>query len=55
VKETVIRQFQLRYFTHLLRVTNGNVTAAAERAGVQRAALHRLLDRLGLDPEQFRR
>jgi two-component system, NtrC family, response regulator AtoC len=54
-KETVVRQFQLRYFTHLLRVTNGNVTAAAEKAGVQRAALHRLLDKLGLDPEQFRR
>lgn len=53
-KETVIRQFQLRYFTHLLRVTNGNVSAAADKAGVQRSALHRLLDRLGLDPEQFR-
>lgn len=53
-KEAVLRQFQLRYFTHLLRVTGGNVSAAADRAGVQRSALHRLLDKLGLDPEQFR-
>jgi DNA-binding NtrC family response regulator len=53
-KETVVRQFQLRYFTHLLRVTNGNVSAAADKAGVQRSALHRLLDKLGLEPERFR-
>ena len=53
-KETVVRQFQRRYFAHLLRVTGGNVSAAADKAGVQRSALHRLLDRLGIDPNSFR-
>ncbi len=54
-KEKIVTQFQLRYFTHLLRVTGGNVTAAAEKAGVQRAALHWLLDKLGLAADEFRR
>jgi len=31
------------------------VTAAAEKAGVQRAALHRLLDKLGLVADEFRK
>jgi Nif-specific regulatory protein len=54
-KEKIVTQFQLRYFTHLLRVTGGNVTAAADKAGVQRAALHRLLDKLGLVADEFRK
>jgi len=53
-KRTTVEQFQRRYFTHLLRLTSGNVAAAAEMAGVHRAAFHRHLTNLGIDPDEFR-
>jgi DNA-binding NtrC family response regulator len=53
-KERVIRQFQRRYLAHLLRTTRGNVSAAADAAGLHRAALSRLLTKLGIDPDAFR-
>jgi two-component system nitrogen regulation response regulator NtrX len=53
-KEGVVRQFQRRFFTHLLRTTGGNVAAAADLADLHRAAFHRLLTELGIDPDTFR-
>ena len=42
------------YLTALLRRFRGNVTQAAERAGIERESLHRLLKRYGLRAESFR-
>ena len=42
------------YLTALLREFNGNVTRAAERAGIERESLHRLLRRYGLRADDFK-
>lgn len=47
-------QFQRAYFSHLLRVTGGNVRAAADLAGIQGPALHRHLRNLGMCADDFR-
>jgi DNA-binding NtrC family response regulator len=44
-----------RYLTALMKTSGGNVTVAAERAGVKRETLHRLLRRHDIDPSAFRR
>jgi DNA-binding NtrC family response regulator len=43
------------YFATLLREVEGNVTRAAEKAGMERESLHRLLRRYGIHPDDFRR
>jgi len=42
------------YLTALLRDLDGNVTKAAERAGMARESLHRLLKRFGVRSEDFK-
>ncbi|MBK8480174.1 MAG: sigma-54-dependent Fis family transcriptional regulator [Proteobacteria bacterium] len=42
------------YLTALMRAFEGNVTRAAERAGVERESLHRLLKRYGVRSEDFK-
>ena len=42
------------YLVGLLREFGGNVTRAAERAGMERENLHRLIRRFGLNAEDFR-
>ncbi len=42
------------YLVALMRELGGNVTAAAERAGVERETLHRLLKRHGIRSESFK-
>lgn len=53
-KNDAVEQFKRRYFTHLLRLTKGNITAAAEIAGIQRTALSRHLSQLRVDPKDFK-
>jgi DNA-binding NtrC family response regulator len=43
------------YITTLLRELDGNVTKAAERAGMERETLHRLMKRYGVRSEDFRK
>jgi two-component system response regulator HydG len=43
-----------RYLEAVLRRFNGDVTAAAEHAGVERESFYRLLRRCGLSADQFR-
>lgn len=42
------------YLTALLKEVRGNVTHAAERAGIERESLHRLLKKYGLRADDFR-
>ena len=42
------------YLEALLKVFSGNVSRAAERAGLERESLHRLLRRHGIDADGFR-
>ncbi|MFT3917699.1 MAG: sigma-54 dependent transcriptional regulator [Anaeromyxobacteraceae bacterium] len=43
------------YLAAILREHDGNVTRAAEAAGMERESLHRLMKRYGLRAEEFRR
>ncbi|MEE2827651.1 MAG: sigma 54-interacting transcriptional regulator [Myxococcota bacterium] len=45
LKERVVRRFEERYHEVFLGVTGGNVTRAAELAGVHRVNLHRMIKR----------
>ena len=47
-KREAVERFQRRYVEELMAKCGGNVSAAARRAGMTRAALHRILKRLGL-------
>ncbi len=47
-------RFQRAYFSHLLRMTGGNVKAAADLAEIQGPAFHRHLRNLGIDAGDFR-
>ncbi len=45
LKAEVLRRFEARYLDALLEVTDGNVSRAAELAGMHRGNLHRMLRR----------
>jgi DNA-binding NtrC family response regulator len=53
--ELVERKVARAYFRALLESTRGNVSEAAERAGLARESLHRLLRKHGIAPDHFRR
>jgi len=46
-KRLALEQFQRRYVEQLLGEHHGNISAAAAAAGMTRAALHRIIKRLG--------
>ncbi len=46
-KRHALEQFQRRYVEDLLAAHRGNISAAASAAGITRAALHRIIKRLG--------
>ena len=47
-KRVVLDRFQRRYVERLLAETDGNLSAAARKADITRAALHRIVKRLGI-------
>ncbi|MBD3236684.1 MAG: response regulator [Candidatus Eisenbacteria bacterium] len=54
-KEQVLRAFKRDYLIAQLRATEGNVTAAAERSGLKRQSLQRMLQECGVDAGRYRR
>ncbi len=46
---------QRQYLVEVLRRAGGNVTRAAEQAGIERESFHRLMRKLEIDPDQVRR
>jgi DNA-binding NtrC family response regulator len=50
----VMQQFEEQFVRHLLTLTGGNVTHAAERAGIERQSFQRLMRRYGIRSQDFR-
>ena len=53
-KEQMIAIFHRQYIDHLLRDNGGNVSRAAQKAGIQRQYLHRLMKEAGLVTEDYK-
>ena len=53
-KQQVIQGFEREYLQQCLRLTHGNVSAAAAYAGTPRSAFHRLMKKHGLSSDDFR-
>jgi DNA-binding NtrC family response regulator len=51
-KRRVLLRFQHRYVEQVMGECGGNLSAAARKAGITRAALHRIVKRLGLHAEE---
>ncbi|MHC5036172.1 MAG: sigma-54-dependent transcriptional regulator [Planctomycetota bacterium] len=47
-------QLEARYFRQLMREFQGNVSRAAEHAGISRGTFHEKLNKLGIHPNDFR-
>lgn len=53
-KEQMMRSFHRSYIEGLLRDNAGNVSLAAEKAGIQRQYLYRLMKEAGINSDDFR-
>ena len=53
-KDRMILMFHEQYIHSLLRESKGNISKAAEMAGIQRQYLHRLMKESGIDAADFR-
>ena len=53
-KDRMIRLFHEQYVSSLLAQSKGNISKAAEIAGIQRQYLHRLMKESGIDAANFR-
>lgn len=53
-RELVIRVFEEQFVREALRATGGNVTAAAQRSGLERQSLQRLMQRYEVESGAFR-
>ncbi|MFZ7128230.1 MAG: sigma-54-dependent transcriptional regulator [Desulfobacterales bacterium] len=53
-KDRMIQAFHSRYIQILLKESGGNISRAADIAGIQRQYLHRLMKETGIDAEEFK-
>jgi len=53
-KDKMIGLFHNQYIMALLRESGGNISKAAETAGIQRQYLHRLMKEAGIEADQFK-
>jgi len=53
-KDDMIQLFHKHYIEALLRKSGGNISRAAEMAGIQRQYLHRLMKEAGVDADMFK-
>jgi DNA-binding NtrC family response regulator len=53
-KDRAIQHFHLRYIRRLLEQHGGNISRAAEAAGIQRQYLHRLMKEAGIEAVDFK-
>jgi DNA-binding NtrC family response regulator len=48
-KQVLVSEFERRYISQLLSEHDGNISAAARAAGIDRMSIHKMLHRLGID------
>ena len=53
-KEAVIKAFHRQYIQAILQQNRGNISKAADQAGVQRQYLHRVMKHENIDAEEFK-
>ncbi|MBW2593008.1 MAG: sigma-54-dependent Fis family transcriptional regulator [Deltaproteobacteria bacterium] len=53
-KEKMLQQFHAWFIQSLLKKSNGNISRAAETAGIQRQYLHRLMKETGIEAEDYK-
>ncbi len=53
-KEAVIQAFHHQYIQAILHQSKGNISKAADKAGLQRQYLHRIIKTENIDPEKFK-
>ena len=53
-KEQMTQYFHRTYIEALLRENNGNISRAADKAGIQRQYLHRLMKESGINAEDYK-
>jgi two-component system, NtrC family, response regulator GlrR len=51
-KQELVDEFDRRYLTALLELHDGNISAAARAAGIERMSIYKMIRRLGLDDEE---
>lgn len=54
-KDRVVQVFHHRYIGHILAESDGNISQAAEMAGIQRQYLHRLMKDVGISTEEYKK
>ena len=54
-KERIVNQFTAAYVSDLLKKTGGNVTHSAELSGLGRASLQKIMRRLGIKSNKYKR
>jgi DNA-binding NtrC family response regulator len=54
-KHEVVESFTWQYLKKMLRHTGGNVSEAARISGIGRVSLQKILRRIGMDADEFRR
>ena len=50
-KQKLVDEFDRRYLEALLEAHDGNISAAARAAGIERMSIYKMIRRLGLDKE----
>ena len=53
-KEKILQQFHAWFIQGLLERSGGNISRAAETAGIQRQYLHRLMKEAGIEAEDYK-
>ena len=51
-KQKLVDEFDRRYLEALLEAHDGNISAAARAAGIERMSIYKMIRRLGLDKEE---